>query len=411
MIRILYLLAMYSGVRAAFNTARGLLLPTTRVAIINGETFQIDASHRVKICVNSRPPCKSLGRGRRAGMISLSLTSPGISPLTYALLRITSHFGHGHIEIAFYEVHNDEVDDTVYCFAVRNIVRSNIDRLGWKGKFCKLKLASDNDEIIVLRRVIEQLNARGIRACLASPEECVAFAVNPSLLHSRQRKRTLESLTRRYKRIAKQLSNHDIPVHQGVEASRLQTDNLTTSPGDWGRNLHRPRLREWKAIIPQALLLLLFFWQAWELETYMAISAVYPIYIIFCLVSIGLLTFPLMVARTPRAAVAPCFWLIFLLGLPFFTTNALKPMLWGVAKLEPGMDRDAVLRTVHDSYSGTPYKRPRIHEDDMEFVTANGQVTTRILLKPRDRPSELGAESLLVFFNDGKYTHSSFCPD
>ncbi len=214
--RILYLFAMYTGARAVFNKARSFSLPGLRTEILDGETLQIDKSYLIRVRVHGRPSAKILGSENNAGMISIHLISPGISRLSYALLRLTSHFGCGHVEIAFYETH-----DSVICFAIRNILRSNIDRLRLGKLFRNLKLSSDNDEIVLLQDILQELNDRGVGACLASPDECVSLAVNKTLLNPKNCHRVIEALRRRYKRISKRIAMNNNALHTELRVARL----------------------------------------------------------------------------------------------------------------------------------------------------------------------------------------------
>jgi len=202
--RALYLLAMYSGARAAFNQARSFFLPKPRASILDGETLQLDEFNQAKVCVNARTPPKAIGPGRNAGMISVYLVNPGISHFFYALLRLTSHFGCGHIEIAFYEENGD-----ICFFAIRNILRSNIDRIGCDDIFRNLKLSRDNDEIVILREIIYKFGKRHINTCFATPEACVALAVAESLLSPKKRDRSIQALNHRYRRMSKQIATHN----------------------------------------------------------------------------------------------------------------------------------------------------------------------------------------------------------
>lgn len=208
---------MYSGVRAVFNQIHSLILPTPRAAIIDGQTLQVDGFDRAKICVHARAPSKSFRSGQIAGMISIYSVAPGIPRLFYTLLRLTSHFGCGHIEIAFLEEKG-----RVTFFAIRNILRSNIDRLGCRRLFCNLELSNDHDEIIFLRIISQLLHTHGLNTSFASPEDCVSLAVNESLLNPETRNQTLEAMKRKYKRLAKKCGMHAKPgLH--VEANRRPT--------------------------------------------------------------------------------------------------------------------------------------------------------------------------------------------
>ena len=198
--RMLYLLAVFTGVRAMFNRVHGLFLPGLRVAKLDGEVVQFDEYGPVRIRVNARPAPGILESEANVGMISLSLVSPGISRLLYALLRLTSHFGCGHVEIAFYEEQG-----RVTCFAIRNIVRSNMDRLRVGGYLDGLKFSRDHDEVVLLKRVLCELESAGFKTAFASPDKCVSLAVNPALICNGQRSRATETLRRKYRRIGKKL--------------------------------------------------------------------------------------------------------------------------------------------------------------------------------------------------------------
>jgi hypothetical protein len=137
-------------------------------------------------------------------MVSLYSVEPGIARLPYAMLRLTSHFGCGELEIAFFEEKS-----SVTLFAVRNILKSNLDRCGTNRLCSQLKLSDRQDEIYAIRAIIQSLCKQGINASFASPEECVSLAVNESLLNPKTRNRTLAALTQKYRRIENQLAtNH-----------------------------------------------------------------------------------------------------------------------------------------------------------------------------------------------------------
>lgn len=175
-------------------------MPGLQVAVLDGMMLQLDKYGSVLIRVNGRPAPRMLSRQANAGMISLYLQSPAISSLLYAGLRLTSHFGHGHVEIAFYET-----TENVTCYAVRNIVRSNIDRLRLNRSFSNLKILTENDEIALVEQVLLKLRSLGIVARFASPSECILLAVSPSLLLRKQKGLAIEALQRKYRRIENRL--------------------------------------------------------------------------------------------------------------------------------------------------------------------------------------------------------------
>ena len=130
--RSVYLFAMYTGIRAVANRARDVFLPLPCAAAIDGATIQLDESVSVRVRVHARIPPTPRREAQVAGMISVYLEDPGIPRSLYSLLRVSSHFGCGHIELAFRE------DDSSVCvFAVRNMLRSNLDRLGCSACFSR----------------------------------------------------------------------------------------------------------------------------------------------------------------------------------------------------------------------------------------------------------------------------------
>lgn len=164
-----------------------------------------------------------------------------------------------------------------------------------------------------------------------------------------------------------------------------------------------------KPIIPQILLLPLLLWFVWSLDIWTAVSLLYPAYLIIAAISCGLLLLPFAFSRRWRVAIIPCIWLTFIVALPFVTNSSLKPMMWGVLKLELGMDHDTVMETLTTSYAGTKYPIPIVRSEEQRM---RGQTQiTRLLIKPQGRPPELQAESLLLFFEDGAFKRSSFSAD
>ena len=131
------------------------------------------------------------------------LLAPGIPKPLYRLLRLTSHFGTGHIEMAFYED-----GETVVFFAVRNILRSNINRLGVGRYFRNLPFNTNDDEIMAIQGIFQALGSRGVEGIFAPPEVCIELAISNSLLNQKTRDQTFKSMMRRYKRIERQIEMH-----------------------------------------------------------------------------------------------------------------------------------------------------------------------------------------------------------
>ena len=165
--------------------------------------------------------------------------------------------------------------------------------------------------------------------------------------------------------------------------------------------LDMPLERTMKAILPQILLLPVLLWFVWEADIWTAVSLMYPAYIIVVLFTLGLLLLPCAFVRRPAVAVVPGIWLVFLLALPFVTNSSIKPLLWGVRDLEPGMRRDAILLTLKDRYAGTKYPSPIVFSEEK----------SRLCIKPQGRDAGFQAESLFVYLENGRFSHARFSAD
>ncbi len=198
--RLLFLFYVYTGMRAVSNRLWEPFLPDVRLRELDGTMFSIEEFGKAKIRVNRRRLPKQALNGISAGMISVALVTPGISKLAYAALLLTSHFGLGHIEVAFYENKNE-----VVIYAVRNIIEANLKRFGLYRFFSTLKLSDRDDEARVLQQIVDELKIRDIQLTFASPEECVQFAVQPELIESQRRRQVTKSIRRNYKRLIKQI--------------------------------------------------------------------------------------------------------------------------------------------------------------------------------------------------------------
>lgn len=166
-----------------------------------------------------------------------------------------------------------------------------------------------------------------------------------------------------------------------------------------------------KAILPQVVLLPFLVWLVWSTDVWTAVSLSYPGYVVMASMTCGLLLLPWALVRRSSILVIPCLWLAFLCVLPWVPNTSLKPLMWGVRDLEPGMDREAVLETLNRAYAGTGHPRPLVHAEE-QCVDENGEGrATRMMIKPQGRDPELQAECLLVFFADGGFTRTVFWAD
>ena len=236
-VRSAYLFAMYTGIRAIGNRVLSLFLPVPRAAVIDGAIIQLDETVSIKVRVHGRICPGTTSPGRVGGMISVYLVHPGILRSLYSLLRVSSHFGCGHIELAFYED-----DGTVCVFAIRNMLRSNLDRIGCNMRFRSLSLSTERDELLVLAGILKELRSRDLNAYLVSPAECVDLAVSPWLLRSRIRARAITALTRKYERMASQIAIHDKALHTEPRAARSLNQRCSPRRGESRRSLNENSL-------------------------------------------------------------------------------------------------------------------------------------------------------------------------
>ena len=75
-----------------------------------------------------------------------------------------SHFGCGHLELAYVEK-----DDRLEIYAVRNIAKANASRLRLRQIFSSLKPITMEEEHLVLSKILSLLGDRGITCSLARP--------------------------------------------------------------------------------------------------------------------------------------------------------------------------------------------------------------------------------------------------
>ena len=88
------------------------------VLMMSSLTFDDSSLARIRVHGKRRPAngCSSA----KYGMISLELIHSGVHPLLDRILRLMSHFGCGHLELAYMEK-----DDRLEIYAVRNIAKAN----------------------------------------------------------------------------------------------------------------------------------------------------------------------------------------------------------------------------------------------------------------------------------------------
>ncbi|MEM7457228.1 MAG: hypothetical protein AAF456_22995 [Planctomycetota bacterium] len=220
--RIGYYLTMYSGFRAMANWLRHLSLGSTPVSTLNNGKFRLHDGRGLGLKVHSRLVRDRGGRMLSGGMFSTWLLSPPIQTYVYRLLRLTSHFGCGHIEVAFIEF-----EDQIVIYAVRNILKSNLDRIGFRRISARLGLCEEQSEIAVIRSIAQLTREQGLQIAVATPQDCVQLAVTPLLIHPTRIEKTLNALEKKYLRIVRQC---------GLEVVRISNEEQIASPSHAQRN-------------------------------------------------------------------------------------------------------------------------------------------------------------------------------
>lgn len=200
--RRLYYTAMYSGLRALRNRAGSAYCALTpRLEAMSGETLTSTRLGTLVLHVHPRA-CRNSPSGPAGhGVFSLRRSDPPVGRVTYRLVCSTSHFGCGHVEVAFHERAG-----VVTFYGVRNIARANAQRLGLSGLSDRLRLRRSNEDVEVLRAVATRLRARGFEVRHAPAEECVRLTVDDRLVPRGRDAELRERLRRRYGRLCEAIN-------------------------------------------------------------------------------------------------------------------------------------------------------------------------------------------------------------
>ncbi len=385
--RILYLIAMYSGVRAVHNTLRSFFLPQLRTSALDGVTLQIDETNLARVRVHARRRPRALGSSANAGMISIYLVSPGILRLIYFVLRLTSHFGVGHVEIAFFET-----DKGITIFAVRNIIQSNIHRLRLGFLFPTLKLSKERDEIAVLQRIVDELNVRGLAASLSPPEECVALAVNRSLIKSQTCSVANDALKRKYQRITKRIA-------MGSKAISPKRDGVQISDAVHSRTFPMEKLVSSGIFILVAITAL----ATYVADNMLGVSVFTYSYFAYCF--LAALSFSgLWHACHNKSSLAFGTLVFALLAAIVFLPPSSERLLRSVMLNAPaGTKATAIGGIVKQQYERSSYAMPRIYED-----RAGGFDRIQVSLLCQKSRS---CTSVIFIVENGRVSRSIFSPD
>ena len=198
--RVCFLAAVYSGLRALFNLLLSIRYDPGRVSCLDDVVVNLDDSGLARIRVHGKGRPANGCFSAKYGMISLKLINSGVNPFLYRILRLMSHFGCGHIELAYMDK-----DDGIEIYAVRNILKANISRLRLSQIFSSLKPITTEDEHRVISKTISILGNRGINCRLATPFECCRMSISPRLLNPKTESLTKDLLLRKYERISRKL--------------------------------------------------------------------------------------------------------------------------------------------------------------------------------------------------------------
>lgn len=198
--RVCYLVAVCSGLRAMFNLLMSTWYDSGRVSCLDGDLVHLGDSCLVRIRVHGKKRPVNGFFSAKYGMISIELVHSGVHPLLDRMLRLMSHFGCGHLEMAYMDK-----NDRLEIYAVRNIAKANISRFRLGKIFSSLKLITMEEEHLVLSKILSVLSNRGMSCGMASPNECCRLAISPGLLKSKTEKVTREWLLRKYQRISRKL--------------------------------------------------------------------------------------------------------------------------------------------------------------------------------------------------------------
>lgn len=186
---------MFSGFRAVYNRLCSNLYTDSHVQFkLHGTNLHTQGMGEVKIHVHSRQGPGAFRYEADFGMVSIQQLHPKISSMLYKYFCLTSHFGCGHFEIAFYE-RNGEV--TLY--AIRNTACSNACRIGFTLVGEELALpARDEDAMLLLVQLLER---NGFTVNFADSSECVKLSVTSRLLNHDSKSHTMDILRKRYDRL------------------------------------------------------------------------------------------------------------------------------------------------------------------------------------------------------------------
>lgn len=193
-----HLLGVYSGVRALVNRLNCLLLPRPCLSVaLNRCTLESPSGIKWDLRVHARRN----GPQGLTGIISARLRNATIHPLLYRYLCLCSHFGCGHVEVAFLEREGE-----ISIYAVRNTALSNVERFGFKRLAQALGPRREKQLFDLAQAMVSLLREHGLKVRALAPAECVRLSVNPFLLHPGREHQNRRILLQRARRLGMRIA-------------------------------------------------------------------------------------------------------------------------------------------------------------------------------------------------------------
>lgn len=194
---------MYSGLRAVRNRITGSSLNLdAKLEALSGTSISSEDLGDWTLRIHPRVRPSSASAEGRFGVFSLRKQSSGVGGLIYSLFCSTSHFGGGHVEIAFFEK-----DGEVTYYGIRNIASANAHRLGLKTLSSYFRLSRSGEDALVLRFVSRSLEENGFAIKHATAHDCINFTVDNRLLPRGREQKVRKSLHRKYQKLYLVINN------------------------------------------------------------------------------------------------------------------------------------------------------------------------------------------------------------
>lgn len=193
-----YTAAMFSGVRALYNRCRNWGQPPLRLAIFDRSRLELRGGGQATLRVHRRRLPATKPTIGPTGMLAIRLQASGLPGWLDRWMCLTSHFGSGHIELAFVES-----AESVIFYAVRNIAASNLARIGGQRWLGLTYAARCPDDCSVLLDVADWLGRHGVTCSLAPAQDCVDYAVNRGLVPADRWPQLRLNLEKRYTRLGR----------------------------------------------------------------------------------------------------------------------------------------------------------------------------------------------------------------